>query len=219
MFQTGVGPEPAMRPSGSVATKPRRASSKSCRSEKGKLSRTPALASRVADSASLGCARATRLDAASVVTSTAGVIHLSTTGAAIVSSLPIFIFNIRPSRQGYGKLEGAIGRRDMRRIAALADSKVYFTSPRPVTSAARPVGHRHEDQHQGDCGDEAEGTGHAVPLRRHPHAEPFAADRHEPDLPEQEADQQSRNRDALDAVERMGVRTHVAHQNERTGPA
>src|SRR5947209_9205178 len=121
MFQTGIGPEPAMRPSGSAATKPRRASSKSCRSEKGKLSRTPALASRVADSASLGCARAARLDAASVVTSTAGVIHLSTTGAAIVSSPPIFIFNIRPSRQGYGKLEGAIGRRDTlsQRIVAI----------------------------------------------------------------------------------------------------
>src|SRR6266700_6106659 len=180
MFQTGVGPEPAMRPSGSVATKPRRASSKSCRSEKGKLSRTPALASRVADSASLGCARAARLDAASVVTSTAGVIHLSTTGAAIVSSPPIFIFNIRPSRQGYGKLEGATGRRDMRRIAALAHSKVYFTPPRPVTSAVRPpqrpVGHRHEDQHQGDCGDEAEGTGtpfHCADIHMPNHSPPI----------------------------------------------
>src|SRR6266516_771608 len=93
MFQTGIGPEPAMRPSGSAATKPRRASSKSCRSEKGKLSRTPALASRVADSASLGCARAARLDAASAVTSTAGVIHLSTTGAP--SSPPLqFLYSI-----------------------------------------------------------------------------------------------------------------------------
>src|SRR3546814_8662764 len=44
-------------------------------------------------------------------------------------------------------------------------------------------------QHQG--AKKAEGAGNAVPCFRHPHAEPFAAYRHEANLPGQEAQRQA----------------------------
>ena len=60
---------------------------------------------------------------------------------------------------------------------------------------------------------------HAVPLLRLPHSEPLAADRHEADLPQQEAKQQAKDGERLRPVERRGIGPQPTHERDRTDPA
>ena len=63
------------------------------------------------------------------------------------------------------------------------------------------VRQRHKNQHAEENHDKPERARQSVPGLRHPHPEPFAGNRHEPDLPDQKPHQQTRNRKRFRPVE------------------
>ena len=81
------------------------------------------------------------------------------------------------------------------------------------------VTHRDENQHAQDHDREAEGARHAVPVFRLPHAEPFAADRHEADLPQQEAEREPEDGEGLGAMKRSSAGVQAAQQSDGAHPA
>ncbi len=79
--------------------------------------------------------------------------------------------------------------------------------------------HRHEDQHGDDRDQEAERARSAVPLLGLPHPEPLAADRHEADLPQQEAEGEPNDGHGLGAVECGSTGSDPARQHGNADPA
>ena len=70
-------------------------------------------------------------------------------------------------------------------------------------------------QHGDDRQIKAEGCLLAVPLRRLPHLEPLAADRHEAKEPDKKAETSGHGRQSFGTVEACGRRTQVAQQQSR----